>query len=209
MNDDEYLSYKSRYGQNEYDFELDLMNGSSDLLSFIAQGNKTLGEISNGAVLVISENQYILTYNRGMGQGTHDLTLAKISSILSDNKELNISNSRRYCSKLEKKFLHARLFSEKESQFAKLKNIISFSFNRDSISEKEYNSFLEFCNEYEFIIKKYHFDVSFKGKTMSFDTLKERLKSIIDYNLEADYDDFDDSKIIGIKTNDVNMNNSL
>ena len=202
MDDFEYLSYKSRYGQNEYNFNLDIMKDANDLLSFISQGNKTLGDISNGAVLVITESDYILSYNRGMGQGPHDLTFARIASIMS-NKELNFSNSRSNCKKLESLFLHARLFSERESIKAKQKNIISFSFNRDSISEKEYDRFIDFCNEYEFILKKYDFDVSFKGKTMSFDLLKEKLKSIIDYDLIVDYGDLDDSKIIG---NDINSN---
>lgn len=209
MDNEEYLSYKSRYGQNEYDFDLDIMKDSGDLLTFISNGNKTLGDIANGAVLVITEKEYILCFNRGMGQGRHDLTLARISSVLSDNKQLNLSNAKAYCKKIENTFLHARLFSEKDSRQSPLKNIISFSFNRDFITEKEYNSFIEFCNEYEIFIKKYNFDVSFKGKTMSFDLLKERLKSMINYNLKVNYEGFLEEKIIGIKTNEENIDKIL
>jgi len=209
MDDSEYLSYKSRYGQNEYDFNIDLMKDAGDLLTFISNGNKTLGEISNGAILVITGKEYILSYNRGMGQGRHDLTFAKISSMLSDNKNLNFSNASNYCKKLEKTFIHARLFSEKESKSTPLKNIISFSLKRDFISEKEYNLFLEFCSEYEYILKKYNFDVSFKGKTMSFDLLKEKLKNMINYDLEVDYGDFLIEKTIGNKVIVENTNKFL
>lgn len=209
MDDEEYLVYKSRYGQKEYDFDLDIMKDSDDLLKFISNGNKTLGDIANGAVLVIMEKEYILSFNRGMGQGRHDLTFAKISSKLSDDKELNFSNARGYCKKLENTFLHARLFSEKESRQSPLKNIISFSLNRDYITEKEYNTFIEFCNEYEFIIKKYNFDVSLKGKTMSFDLLKEKLKSMINYDLKVNYEDFVEERVKGNKTNEENIDKIL
>ena len=61
MDDYEYLSYKSRYLQNEYDFDLDLIKDENDFLSFIAQGNKTFGDVSNGAVLLITEDEYIFS----------------------------------------------------------------------------------------------------------------------------------------------------
>lgn len=208
MDDYEYLSYKSRYLQNEYDFDLDLIKDENDFLSFIAQGNKTFGDVSNGAVLLITEDEYIFSYNRGMGQGPHDLTFARICSMMQD-KKIDYSNARSYCKKLENLFLHARLFSERESRNSKQKNIISFSFNRDSISEKEYERFIEFCNTYEFILKKYDFDVSFKGKTMSLDSLKERLKSMINYDLVVDYEGLDTSKITMSNTKSSNNDKKL
>lgn len=207
MNEEEYLAYKSRYGQNEYNFPLELMKDASDLLTFVANGNDTNGDYANGAVLVVTENQYILSFNRGMGQGPHDSTFARIASLMSDQKELSFFNAKSYCLKLEKYFIHARFYSEKESERSPLKNILSISFNRgDKITEKEYNSFMEFLKEYEFVLKRYNFDTSFKGKTMPLEVVKEKLKTMIDPTLELDINEFKDEKIIGFKTNDENKN---
>ena len=196
----DYLIHQSHYGRgyDEYNFQVDIMKDSGDLLDLIKQSKDCEEGIENGAVVVFTEKQYIPAFNRGMGSGPHDATLARLYSLLTDKKELGFFTVMHYCHKLEEKLIHARIYSEKETKMSKVNNIISFSFNREKkISEKEYESFLAFYNEYAWLIKRENFKVSLMGRDKTIDEVKEYFESIIDYDFNLK-EIFEENDIIGI-----------
>ncbi len=200
----EYINHSTFYGigHDEYNFAIDIMNDSSDLLDLIKQSKDCEEGIENGAVLLITEKQYIMAYNRGMGRGPHDATLARVFADITDNKELGFATIMKYCHKAEAAVLHARIYSEKETKMSKISNIISFSFNRERrISQEEFNSFMEFYNEYAWVIKREGFKVSLMGKTMTIDDVKFFLESMIDkdFHMLPLFDG--EETIIGVETN--------
>lgn len=206
MSDTSFDNHKTFFGRghDEYNFPIDVMKDSSDLLDLIKQAKECEEGIENGAVLLLTEKQYIMAFNRGMGRGPHDATLARVYADITDKKELGFFTIMQYCRKAEEKLLHARIYSEKETKASKIDNIISFSFNRDGlkITPKEFNSFMDFYNEYAWVIKRDNFKVSYRGKTMSIDDIKTILESRIDdsYDLYSIFTP--DENIIGTRTNE-------
>ena len=210
MANDDYMVHKSFYGSghDEYNFPLDIMKDSSDILQLVRQAKKCDSEEENGAVLLITENQYIMSYNRGMGRGPHDSTLARIYADITDQKELNFYTIKKYCRMAEQSLIHARVYSEKDT--VKVKNILSFSFNREhKISPLEYDSFLNFYNEYAWVFKREKFDVSFAGKTMSIDDIKLLLESMVDYDFSLPSEFSENETIIGEPTNKKEINQNV
>ena len=181
----EYENHRTFFGRghDEYNFEVDLMKDSSDLLYLIDQAKDCEEEMENGAVLLITDKQYIMAYNRGRGRGPHDATIARIFADITDKKTLGFLTIMLYCHKAEASVLHARIYSEKETKMSKISNIISFSFNREKIiSQEEFNSFMDFYNEYAWVIKREKFKVSLMGKSMTIEDVKDVLESMIDKN---------------------------
>ncbi len=205
----DYLVHTTFFGKgsSEYNFEIDVMKDSSDLLILIAQAKECYDGISNGAVLLVTEKQYIMAFNRGMGRGAHDSTFARLYADLTDKAELSLMNVKKYCMKAEEKFLLAKFYSEKETEFSPVVNIVSFSFYRKErvISEKEFASFMEFYDEYAWAIKKYGFKVSFCGIDMTLEEVKERLESMVDKNFYLSSVFPDEEPIIGTPTTDGDM----
>lgn len=204
MIDLDYLSHKSHYGsgQDQYNFELDIMSDSSDLLHLIKQGSRCEEGMENGAVLLITEKQYIMSYNRGMGNGPHDSTLARVYANITDHKKLDFWTIKQYCRKAEAILLHARIYAEKDSSVTKVSKILSFSFNRERrISQKEFNSFMDFYNEYSWVIKRENFKVSLMGKSMTIENVKDVLENMVDPTFELSSVFTDNETIIGVETN--------
>ena len=203
--DNDYLNHRTYYGrgQSEYNFPVDVMKDSSDMLDLIKQAGDCEEGMENGAVLLITEKQYIMAFNRGRGRGPHDATIARVYADITDQKELGFLTIVLYCHKAEDSLIHARIFSEKANKRSKPRNIISFSFNRErKISQKEFNSFMDFYNEYAWVIKRENFQVSLMGKTMpSIDSVKEILESMIDKDFSLDGIMPEDEQIIGFETN--------
>lgn len=196
----DYLNHQAHYGRgyDEYNFDIDIMNDSGDLINLIKQAKDCEEGIENGAVVVFTEKQYITAFNRGMGNGPHNATFARIYSLLTDKKELGFFSVMQYCHKLEDTLIHARIYSEKETRMSKVNNIISFSFNRDKkISQKEYESFLAFYNEYAWLIKRENFKVSLMGRDRTIDEIKDYFESIVDYDFNLS-SIFEENDIIGI-----------
>ena len=202
--DSEYENHKSYYGQghDEYNFPVDIMDASSDLLDLIKQSKECEEGIENGAVLLITEKQYIMAYNRGMGNGPHDATIARLYADITDQAELGFLSIMKYCHKAEDTLIHARIYSEKETKMSQVNKIFSFSGKREKkITQKEFNSFMDFYNEYAWAIKRENFKVSFAGKTMTIDDIKMLLESMIDRDFELSSIFTDNEIIVGNETN--------
>ncbi len=200
----EFLNHKTFYGQgyDEYNFEINVMKDSSDLLRLVQQSDECEEEMQNGAVLLITEKQYIMAFNRGDGNGPHDAALARLFTAITDHTKLGYFTIMHYCHKAEGAMLHAKIYSERESKYSGVSKIFSFSFNREKkISQEEFNSFMEFYNEYAWAIKREKFKVSLMGRSMSIDDVKDVLESMVDkdFHMPPLFDG--EETIIGVETN--------
>jgi hypothetical protein len=77
--------------------------------------NEEMGtNLENGAVLVITDKQYVLTYNQGFGASAHNPAFARVykeihgGGIIEDFKEMHTLNG-----KCKKQFIFARIVFEK------------------------------------------------------------------------------------------------
>ena len=200
----EFENHKTFYGtgKDEYNFDIHVMEDSGNLIKLVEQSKECDGEIQNGAVLVITEKQYIMAYNYGDGYGPHDAALARVFSAITDQKELNYCTVMHYCHKAEGAVLHARVYAERTDKYSDISKIFAFSFNRErKISQEEFNSFMDFYNEYSWAIKREKFKVSLMGKTMEIENVKDVLESMVDkdFHMPALFDG--EETIIGVETN--------
>ena len=208
----ELLKRRAYFGKNcdDYNFPIEIMNDSSDLVAMIEEARKTDDIVEKGASIVFTEKQSIVAFNRNGGEGAHNSALARIYADMTDGKELGFMNVMKYFHALEARFLHGRIYVEKDSRVSKLRNILSFSFYRgDNITPGEYAAFKMFYDEYAWLIKRENFDVSFKGRTISLDNLKTLLESMIDPDLDISHLFSTQEKIIGQTVETENDKKSL
>ena len=80
INDDDLISKSYFSTREDYNYDLiPLINENFDFDIFIKNGRENVvGD--NGGFLVITDNQYVLGYNRGMGTGGHMLAFARVFS---------------------------------------------------------------------------------------------------------------------------------
>lgn len=191
-------------GEDDYNQPLELIASSDELYRTIRSIENRREEKELGALLVITDKQWILTYNGNYGSGSHNTAMARVYADMTDKAKLNYIDVKTYFHKLEERFLHAKMYIEKYTPTSKVTNILSFSFNRStkSITQNEYEGFRRFYDEYAELIKLKNFDVSFMGKTMDIDTVKERLESMIDPYLDLSNLMECDEVIIGQRIDD-------
>ena len=205
MYNEDYLNHNAYYGRgsDDYNFPVEVMKDSSDLLGLIKQGNRIEEGIPNGASLIITEKQYVMAFNKGRGIGRHDSTLARIYADITDQATLGYVTIELYRRSAEKELLHARIFCQKEEETRNIYKIITFSFNREKkISQKEFNSFMDFYNEYAWVFQREKFQVYLMGKTMpSIESVKDVLESMIDKDFSLPESFTSKERIIGVETN--------
>lgn len=189
-------------GSASYNFPLELMNDCEDLYNFAYIGKSTDEEIGNGAILLITEKQYVLSYNRGMGQGAHNNAIARAYADMAGIGQLDFKSTVKTCLEAEDKLLLARLYSERMGYKKPLENMIVFSFKRGkNISQQEYNSFLCFYDEYARVFRSQNFKISIGSKDYkSIEEAKLVLESMIDPNLDISDLFTNGEKIIGTPT---------
>lgn len=172
-----------------------IMQGYRDFEKFAEQEKYTDENNENGAVLVITEKQYILALNGGMGQGGHFPALAQIKAMLK-NENLNYDNRTMIMnqSQLRDKYCWGRIMAEQGDRTLG----INLPSGRQTISPAEYASFMAFYEEYAYTINAYNFKVAFGHNTMTIDDLQRILEQMIDYNMAPISPD--DEVIIGTPT---------
>lgn len=100
------------------------------------------------------------------------------------------------------KYLHARIYAEVVDEHNNCMHMITFILkNRTKISEEEYELFLDFYEEYAWIIKKEKFTVWFNTTETDIDTLKTFLEKIVDINYHLSDED---EIIIGYPKKELN-----
>lgn len=172
--DDQKLILKGFYGLNngsseDYNYDLmPLINDNFNFFDFIKNGRDT-SLTENGAFLVITNNQYVLGYNRGFGTGGHDIAFARAFSLINDgvlkydnsrnvkfipNGELDYYNSSLNGRTCEKNYLTARIFYEYVCDNALGTPVFSgeIFFSLDAhdfkITPLQYEMFEQFYNDY-------------------------------------------------------------
>ena len=185
-------------------YELDIIRDSSDFIEFLKQGKEAYDyNIENGGVLVITDKQYILTMNLGKGQKAHNPTLARVAAAINGyDIRYDFNKLVRLQGQICRQFLHARIYAELTNEKRNFMQLIAFELKpRDRISQKEFQSFMNFYNEYAWIIKREKFRVAFNGVDTTIDELKTFLEQIIDYDLELEENN--EERIIGTPTNNI------
>ena len=189
-------------GNDAYNFPLEIMHDSEDLLRFTHIGKETDDEIGNGAFLLITENQYVMSYNRGMGQGAHNNAIARAWADINGRGGINYTDAVNTYHDAENKLLIGKFYSERERSNGPLRNLLVFSLYRGGkISQAEYDSFMNFYNEYAWVIRREKFKVCvFRGIDRTIDEAKDILESLIDPELDLSEIMPKEEKIIGEST---------
>ena len=173
-NDRELISRSYYNAKGDYNYDImSLINENFDFYDFIKNGKNTL-LTDNGAFLVISNNQYVLGYNRGMGTGGHDLAFARAFSeinggvlnydsngnaVYKSNGKLNFSNVNLNCRACESKYITARIFYEYACDNQVGTPIFSGGIYFDlashgyKITQEQFHVFEQFYNDYNRDIK--------------------------------------------------------
>lgn len=195
-----------------YNFDLSELMANFDFFDFCdeAKGRGSMYQPEHGAVLVITNSQYILSYNSSFGVGTHMATLARIYAdihnygFISDNIVASHLSS-----ECESKYICARIFYENNAGYISF-NLAPSGYSND-LTPEMFDVFSKFYHDYnediQEVCKKFKIEVLYKwqdnkGKTIretssNLDNLYQFLKSKID--IDAQYND--EEIIIGITPN--------
>ena len=145
-----------------------------------------------GAILIVTDSQYILSYTDNYGKGAHSIFINKILNNIFVNKEKD--NSR--------KVIKANMYSDN-------KHLAIYFYGFDNITYNHYKNFMQFYNDNKeilnYISDKYILEVGFYDKfekkninTNSFDEIINFLKAHINKK-HIEYNNVNEI-IIGIPT---------
>ena len=177
---------------------------------------------NNGACLVITDNQYVLSYNSSFGRGTHEGTFARIIKELYGGGEITNENDAWVLyKKCEKEYITARITYEAGINSLPFRpsfeGRIAFNFIRNikenknmTITNGMLESFKSFYNTYnseiEYVCNKFNFKVVFsyikdnkviKDSSNNLDNLYNFIASLLDENKNVN----EEESIIGISNN--------
>lgn len=175
----------------------------------------------NGAVLVITDKQYVLTYNYGFGLGHHMPAFARVYKELHGGGEIEESTSKinDLSSTCKREYICARILFENEAGGLFFENI-----SQKTINHMNYQQFLKFYEENNEEIKRVSnnnsgFYVSFhyvneagekvESRTKDLDALKEYFESKLKNITEDVPTSSDDEVILSEKYNLSNTKNKL
>ena len=140
------MDYIERFKMKEkpYNFDIIKMIDIFNFDDFIKRGKK---RISNSAILLITNNQYIISYTQNKGKGYHSFAFTRLLKELNGGGDISTLEEAIAIKRELDKYVHARILFEKNSGaiiFSGIKNI-----NTDN-----YNILLKFYDDYNDIIKK-------------------------------------------------------
>lgn len=148
----------------KYNFPLNamLISGEMDFYKFIQNGKKY---DSNGAFLIITEQQYIIGINAWDGAGSHNYSHARVNLELNNHhpETLTLTQIAQEAIDLEKNFIVID-FEYATRQYEQTIKEIRVYLPRKKISQFELQSFENFYNEYQEAIKFGEFPVSYRIK---------------------------------------------
>lgn len=160
FNNRAYYGKKEKNG-NSYNYDLIPLIKNFNFTEFLSTDTKT----EHGAVLVITNKQYIIGYTAEYGLGTHKSAFARIMKSLHKGKRIQDSNE---VKKLEEectqKFITARILydyrGDNEYGIQQYSGAIYFQFPKDdTITKMQYELFKMFYEEYnkeiKMLIRKY------------------------------------------------------
>ncbi len=203
---------------DEYNYDIYPLLTEFSFLDYVSQAlSDNVEGLDYNAVLIITDNQYILTQTEGYGRGPHRKTFANIMREITDGQPIyDDRDSIEYYTMCEYRFITARLNIMKT---ATGKFVATFYFEltnynktNKEITHAMFNSFMQFYNQYNDEIKliknkiptfvvgyKYYKDGrAITVETNSLDSIKRLLEQQINYDKPNDPGI---ENIIGVKTN--------
>ena len=206
---------------DSYNFDLSKMIEKFDLYDLCNLVRERDAE-NNGAAIVITGKQYIVSYNKASGRGTHEGTFARVYKDLHGGGTIYNSNDAWDAyGKCKKEYITGIITYESVEVLSKLGNYsggivfelgVDFgnSINR-MISPRMFESFKAFYNDYNAIVQRichrFNFNVIFRyyrdhntvaDNSDSLDNLYYFLEKHVDPNL---VDDDEDEFVIGKSVN--------
>lgn len=156
---------------SSWNFDLSPLITDFSFYKFIKENN----DEEVGGFAVITNEQYIIGYNAGFGNGTHASSFARVMKDINGGGRINNATELMFlANECRQKFIVARIVFDNNQGY------INFEFP-NKISDNMYNSFKRFYEDYNveiiFVSKKYNFHVHF------YDSLTK--KSVIDYSLNS------------------------
>jgi len=207
------LNNRSYYGKkeslgNSYNYDLYLLLENFSFTEFLSTNTKT----EHGAVLVITNNQYIIGYTAEYGLGSHRSALARImKTIHGGNRIQDSKEAKRLEDECKKKYITARILydhrGDNEEGISLYSGAIYFQFPKnDTITKMQYELFKKFYEEYnneiKMLIRKYgiynfkvqygHIDETGTKEIKNVDSLDEiytYLETRIDFDKKIDNDE--------------------
>lgn len=126
-----------------YNFDIKEMISIFDFDNFIKRGKK---RISNSAILLITNKQYIISYTANKGKGYHSFAFTRLLKELMGGGSINSSKEAIEIKKMLEKYIHARILFEDNN------GAIIFS-GLNNLNKYNYNIFLQFYDDYNEVIK--------------------------------------------------------
>lgn len=200
---------RSEHGSNRGHDIQELINDFS-LYEFCSSAK----EGDHGAFLAITNKQYIIGYNVGFGDASHDVTIAKVMKELHGGGEVfNEKDAINLCIAFDRKYISARICYEimggAFSHTKEKEGYMIFDFTCRTIPRSQYEMFLEFYNDYheevELVCKKFNFNIHLRyrdnnGKLNEITSKNlEVVKEYMTNNIVEDEIDIDDEVIINKK----------
>lgn len=160
------LAEKSYYGKkenlgNSYNYDLYPLIKDFTFTEFLSTNTKT----EHGAVLVITNNQYIIGYTSDYGLGSHRSALARIiKTIHGGNRIQDSKEAKRLEDACKKQYITARIIydhrGDDEEGIPIYSGAIYFQLpQNDTITKEQFELFKKFYNEYneeiKMLIRKY------------------------------------------------------
>lgn len=192
---------KGRTDGSKYNFSLEPLIQDFGFFDFILSAETP----DHGGFLVITNNQYIIGYNAGFGEGAHHYAMARCmkdikgGGIIRDDKEVFLLNY-----EVQTKCIYARIVYEiYEDEMSHQKvgsGYIVFPFcglnnQNKHFSSLEYEQFLKFYADYneelKYITKKFDFQVSYTyydEDNLNQVKLDDKNRPIIQHNYSMDLD---------------------
>lgn len=202
--------YERKIGRGS-NFNYDLYSLINDF-SFYDLIEKTKNSNSNledyGAVIVITNKQYIIGYTAGFGEGTHNSAFARImKEIIGGGEISNLSDAQVLCEKCKKQYLTARIYYSRmitnygaDDSFS---GYIEFDLTNSIVSPEKFEMFKLFYDKYNsellsLSLKRNKFNVIYyykendrviKNETNSLDSLYLYLENHLTNNNDYSFDE--------------------
>ena len=194
-----------RTGKDNYNFPLEIMVGNDDLIELLSVCEKTKDECFSGASLLVTDKQYVMTYNRGRGYGSHMNAIGRIWANIKGVGALDKTSMVAMYNEAESKALCAKIYSERMRTYGPIENRIVITTRPDKrITQEEYNSFISFCVEYGHFIDSHKFHVSVGKRDLpNLEAAKLYLESMVDPDLDLSEIMPENQRIIGKQTNEI------
>lgn len=148
----------------KYNFPLNemLMSDEMDFYKFMSNGKKY---DTNGAFLVITEQQYVIGINAWDGAGSHNYSHARVNIALKNRhpETLSLQQISEEALELEENYIVIDFEDETSETNQSIKDM-RVSLPRNKITQFEFQTFLNFYEDYSEAIKEGNFPVNCKIK---------------------------------------------